>query len=203
MASEVDICNLALSHIGQDAAVTSISPPDGSFEADKCATFYPMARDEILERHAWRFNTKRATLAYLDATPPAGWIYAYGFPSDCIQPLALYLPDEVDDTNQQHFSVETADDGQIVIYTNVADAVLKYKSQQTDTTKFTPSFIRAVSYLLAAYLCGPITKDIKMKAGLEKLADDEITDAAAEDSKGSVSAAYDDARLPAQIRARS
>ena len=35
MASEVDICNLALSHFGQDTKIDAIDPPDGSAEAEQ------------------------------------------------------------------------------------------------------------------------------------------------------------------------
>ena len=33
MASDVDVCNLALSHIGDTANVASINPPDGSVQS--------------------------------------------------------------------------------------------------------------------------------------------------------------------------
>ena len=33
MASEVDICNLALAHLGDAATVSSINPPEGSIQA--------------------------------------------------------------------------------------------------------------------------------------------------------------------------
>ena len=55
MASEVDICNLALGHLGDNATVSSISPPEGSAQAEHCARFYPIARDALLEMHNWNF----------------------------------------------------------------------------------------------------------------------------------------------------
>ena len=45
MATEVDICNLALAHLGDDATIASIKPPEGSAQAEKSARFYPIARD--------------------------------------------------------------------------------------------------------------------------------------------------------------
>ena len=67
MASVVQISNMALSHIGSEARVASISPPDGSVEAGYCATFYDMARTELLEPGNWAFSLKRATLAQITA----------------------------------------------------------------------------------------------------------------------------------------
>ena len=59
MSSEIDICNLALARLGDDATVASIDPPEGSAQAEQCARFYSIARDTMLEMHDWRFATKR------------------------------------------------------------------------------------------------------------------------------------------------
>ena len=40
MASDVDICNMALSHLGARAQISAIVPPDGSVEAGYCARFH-------------------------------------------------------------------------------------------------------------------------------------------------------------------
>ena len=48
MSTPVDICNLALARLGDEANVQSISPPDGSTQAALCAQFYPIARDTAL-----------------------------------------------------------------------------------------------------------------------------------------------------------
>ena len=45
MATEVDICNIALAHLGDDATIASLSPPEGSAQAEKAARFYPIARN--------------------------------------------------------------------------------------------------------------------------------------------------------------
>ena len=69
MASEVDVCNMALAHIGAESQVASIAPPDGSVEAGYCARFYPTARRVALESEAWTFAKKRETLAAVESTP--------------------------------------------------------------------------------------------------------------------------------------
>jgi len=165
MASVVQICNMALSHIGSDARVTSISPPDGSVEAGHCATFYDLARTELLEPGAWAFSLKRAALSELTNTSEA-WAYAYAKPSDCMRPLRVLRPTmgvtvfnqdtvtaHIDDRDSAQFDVEGD-----VIYTNEPDAVLVYVQDVTDTTKFTASFTTAFSFLLGGYLAGPVVK---------------------------------------------
>ena len=62
---EVTICNLALSHLGDTAAVASIKPPDSSVQAQLCARFYWVARNALLEMAAWGFATRRVVLAKL------------------------------------------------------------------------------------------------------------------------------------------
>lgn len=111
--SEVDICNLALGHLGDTAAVMSIKPPDSSVQAQLCARFYPIARDALLEMHAWGFATLRVALALVDnptldiavaADPTATegtWQFAYGVPSDAINLLAVLPAAALDDYEAQ------------------------------------------------------------------------------------------------------
>lgn len=165
MASIVQICNMALSHIGAGPLISSISPPDGSVEAGYCATFYDIARTELLEPGTWSFALKRATLAPVTNASEV-WTYAYALPSDCLRALRILRPslavtvfnqDEValrqDDRDGAPFDLEAQ-----VLYTDQADAVLVYTIDVTDTARFTGSFTATLSYLLASYLAGPIIK---------------------------------------------
>lgn len=165
MPSAVQICNMALSHIGSEARVSSINPPDGSVESGHCATFYDPARTEILEPGNWAFSLKRAPLAEVD-NPSTVWAFAYAKPSDCMRALRILRPmgaftvftqDDavlhVDDRNSAPFDIE----GEVIL-TNEPEAVLTYVRDVTDTTRFPQSFASALSYLLASYLAGPIIK---------------------------------------------
>lgn len=154
MASIVDICNLALSHLGNRASVVSISPVDGSVEADYCARFYQLARDEILELGDWTFARKRAALVELTVSPSTTWERAYALPSDCMVPRRIvtgkFYEYEDDSTN---FDVEGA-----TLLCNKASAELIYTRPVEDPTQFSPGFVTAVSYKLSAYLAGPILR---------------------------------------------
>lgn len=178
MASEVDICNLALGHLGDTATVSSISPPEGSAQAEHCARFYPIARDALLEMHAWGFATKRVNLALLGSNWPE-WTYGYAVPNDALNLLAVLPPGAGDDYsvatqaiyNQdgspivaggtyqpQPYNWETLDDGTQIIYTDQVNAALRYSAQITDTSQFSPLFVVGLSWLLASYLAGPVIK---------------------------------------------
>lgn len=179
MTSAVDICNLALARLGDEATVVSIDPPEGSAQAEHCAIFYPIARDALQEMHDWGFNTLRVTLAQV-SNSWSSWAYAYERPSDAVRILSIIpsdapndwsfsfpMSDEVFGTpmiNQrgvyipQPFAEESQSDGTRIIFTNQENAVARYTRIVTDTAKFTPLFNDALGWYLASYLAGPILK---------------------------------------------
>jgi hypothetical protein len=189
--------------MAHDVVITAINPPDGSTEADKCATFYPIARDELLEQHAWRFALRRDALATL-ANPSLIWRYAYALPNNCIRPLAVLLAGSTDDKQGQSFTIELQADGvSPMILTNAPPgAVLKYIIQQRDSTKFTPSFVVALSYRLSSYLAGAIPKDLNLKASLYAQSETKRQVAAGLDAESEKNDAYGDSFIPAHLLVR-
>jgi hypothetical protein len=156
MASQVDICNLAMSHFGQAANISSIDPVDGSAEAEHCARFYPIVLAELLEAANWTFARKRATLAEV-TNDREDFGFKYAFPADC-QKARYLLADgytaDLSDSASETYEIEGS-----FIYTDAADATLVYTKRLTDTTKFSGMFVTGFSLQLAAYVVGPITKD--------------------------------------------
>jgi hypothetical protein len=157
MASEVDICNLALSRLGDRATIASIEPPEGSAQAEHCARFYPIARDSLLEMFPWKFAVRRARLARLAAESWV-WRFAYAQPADVITLIAVLPPEAMSDAETQEFEVESGADGHPVILTNQPDACLRYIARVEDTTVFSPLFMDALAWLLASYLAGTVLK---------------------------------------------
>lgn len=176
MPSEVDAVNTALAHLGSDAQITSISPPDGSTEAGYGKRFMATARRELIEAAEWRFAIKRATLTLLAENPSDRWAYAYQLPSDCLRPMRV-LTDRItggtiftapDSYPATYMLAASDEDGtlfeveQNTLFTNQPEAVLVYKIDVPDFNKWTPTGFSAMGYLLAAYLAGPI---VRGKAG--------------------------------------
>lgn len=182
MASAVDICNLALGHLGDAATVASIDPPEGSAQAEHCARFYPIARDSLLEMHNWSFAMRRIALSQLTNNTNQ-WLYRYALPPDFLCSVSIIPPDASDDYATrvvpsdsppwahnyspsvaagqyvpQPYTVETLQDGTQVIYTNVENAVLRYTALITDTAMFSPLFVMTLSWHLASMLAGPVIK---------------------------------------------
>ena len=164
MASEVELCNIALSRLGDVANVTSIDPPDGSIQAEYCKTFYPIARDTAQAKHHWSFCTRRMNPP-LVTFPFNQWAYAYAAPAGMIDVISIMDTNAGSDfgiaegaTAPQPFSVESLDDGTQVILTDQPDALLRYTVRVTDTSKFTALFNDAVTWLIASYVAGPLLK---------------------------------------------
>lgn len=160
MSSEVDICNLALAHLGDEATVASINPPEGSVQAEYCARFYPFARNSLLEMHTWGFATRIKKLAQL-TTARQGWSFSYARPSGTIKIISVvpdYAGDEAHADHAQPFSCESDDTGADIILTDQPDAMARYICLVTDTTKFSPLFVQALAWHLASMLAGPILK---------------------------------------------
>lgn len=173
MASEVDICNLALAHLGDDASIISIDPPEGSAQAAHCAQMYPIARDFILDSNRWSFCTRRIQLAELTNTNTA-WLYAYAVPDDALDVFSIVPNDATDDYGSttsdnwgsqvsqaytpQPYTLESDDSGNTVIYTNQQNAVARYIIRVTETGKFPPTLVVAISWQLASFLAGVVVK---------------------------------------------
>jgi len=173
----VDICNLALSNIGADATITALDGSDTSAEAGYCVRFLPIARREMIELGDWEFAVTRATLAASSSNASLIWSYSYVVPSDCINALRVLRPTATtngisytdpfgtllpmvpsyyiatDESNGATFELEGT-----TLYTNEADAILKYSKDITDPTLYPNSFVTALAYLMASYLAGPIIK---------------------------------------------
>lgn len=188
MASDVDICNMALGLLGDAANVTSIYPPDQSAQAGHCARFYPMARDSLLEMHSWGFATVRVTLAQT-TNPSTTWQYAYAAPSDALNYLEIIDPNAADEYSvglqlaqtipgivqagvgvyqAQPYELENVGSA-MVILTNMQNAVLRYTKVVTDTAEFSPLFTEALARLLAAKLAGPLIKGQEGRAAAQSM----------------------------------
>jgi hypothetical protein len=86
--SDVDIVNMALGHLGDRANVAAISPSDGSRPGRRRRPRLRPDRDWLLERFAWKFAKRRATLAERDLTV-GSWDHVYAEPNNCLRILAV------------------------------------------------------------------------------------------------------------------
>ncbi len=199
MASKIDIWNLALSNIGHKANIAD--PDEATAEANHCRRFYPIALGITLERFAWGFATRRVALAEV-TNPVNHWMFAYALPNLCVAPRAVLLPESTDDSQEQDFAIESAEDGSGILYTNVENAVLKYTTLVEDTTRYPYLFVTALSYDLAAMLAGPIPKDVKVKKAMLDAALYYTGQAEAADANSSAKSSSYGSFIPSHLAAR-
>ncbi len=152
--SEIDISNLALAAIGEEA-IRDFS--EGNTRARICGVFYSATRDFLLGQFSWPFANSLKKLNKL--AEPSGWmppgLYAYALPSDCHQPLDLW-------PEGSRLSWEVR--GQELI-TNLdsagldIDVVLSYVRYEINPSKFSAQFVNLLAIALAVRICPQLTQD--------------------------------------------
>jgi len=164
MATKINICNLALTHIG----VKNISAlTDQQEAARKLTLIYDLEKDEVLRAHNWNFATKAEALALLTAVTHPGFEYVYAYPAKCL--FVRKLMDE--DGNDRGCAGQAYPFKEIIaagnlkgIAANLEDAYAEYTYQVDDTTFFDPIFVKAFSHKLAATLAIPLTGKADLEA---------------------------------------
>lgn len=173
MATDLDICNLALLRIGTRSSIGSLS--EASVEANACARLYPLVRDTILAEHPWSFAAKRATLALLGNGGLTQWTFRYAYPSDCLTARALCqaLPD----LDARAIAFEICGDADLAghpiltILTHQPQAALLYTAQISNSALFPPRFVEALSWKLAAELVTAITGEAALNQSAMAMAE--------------------------------
>lgn len=145
--SAVRICNMALSLIGSKATIESLD--ELSPAAKACKQWYDWSRIQALEVHNWNFARKRKVLALLQEGPYDDWGFQYEYPSDCVKAREIVNP-LGPDADAIPFEVTTVDDGSVsCILTDSEDASLAYTFDMTNTARFSPGFVKVLSWHIA------------------------------------------------------
>ncbi len=147
MASDVDICNVALARIGM-STINALSEDNRA--ARLCQALYPGCVEELARAHAWTFTKKTAALAVHGIAPTAGWSYRYALPSDLVRALKLTIDGRERGTPGELYTLEMLPDGSAkTLLTDASPAYLRYTYPNTNPLHFDPLFRSALSYRLA------------------------------------------------------
>lgn len=149
-----DICNDALSYLGQDGNIVDIGTP-ATPAARVMARLYPRARNIVLEARNWEFATIRSDqlVEVMGGSTLPMWTYAFTPPDDLIRPISVLPLEAASDNDGQPFLFENG-----VIYCNCEEVVLRYVYLNEDTTTWTQLFCDAVARRLAALACGTLVR---------------------------------------------
>lgn len=174
MASEVEICNLALNNI-RAGGINSLDDP--TVQARTCKLKYPILRDQVLTDAPWQFAHKLKPLSLL-TDEVFNWRYAYQYPSDCLY-INYLVPeqagidhsvnlrysstdvrDEMTMNNRVNYEVININNNRVIV-SNTPNLRIDYRANITNPNLFTTPFIMALSHLIAAEIAISV-------AGVEK-----------------------------------
>lgn len=144
--SEVQICNMALGHVGVSLRIISLD--DESAEARACDTYFEPDRNLVLEAFPWNFAGKRSVLSLVEEDPNDDWAYAYRWPTGCLKPLRI-ISGVRQDPAPPPFEISHDDNGRL-IFTDESPATLLYTAELTNPQWWPAAFAEALSWRLAA-----------------------------------------------------
>ena len=165
MASEVGICNQALSWVG-GSLITDFA--DNTNEARLCDANYTAIRDAVLEAHDWTFAVVRRDLPMSGTSPVNGYANAFTIPSDILR---------ITDVNDgQDWRVE----GDAIV-TNEGAAKIRAIARITDPNRFSSLFVQALAARLAADLAIPLSQSRALQQQHYQIYEMKLAEAVAND----------------------
>lgn len=157
MASQVEICNRALSKLGA-RRINAIT--DDVKEARELNAAWDMVRDAELRRNAWNFAVTRATLPALVTTPAWGFTREFQLPADLLRLVQVgehYYVSNLTDyrtTMDVPFQVE----GRKILTNLDAPLKIRYVRRVEDTQQWDAQFVEVFASRLAYETCEAITQ---------------------------------------------
>lgn len=168
MASDVEICNRALTLIGSSATIETMT--ENSENGLLCLRMYEPTRLSVLAAHPWNHAKRRAVLTRLVATPGFKWAYYYELPASFIRiskiyqdsaacsQLTMYEEEAYEETGQQTKRV-IATSAEAVYLEYVADT-----AASRDLNQMPVIFRDAIVYKLAADIAVEKTEHLNKAA---------------------------------------
>lgn len=158
--AEVDIANLALSHLGAQR-IASLS--DTSKNAIACRLHYDVVRDSLLRTRLWKFATIPVALSKLSDAPLFGWSNAFSLPHDFLR-ISTFNGFEVD-LRATEFRIEG-----LTLLTDADAANISYVQRGVSADRFDANFIEVLSYRLASAIAMEITQSQELRNLMEGMA---------------------------------
>lgn len=147
----VEICNLALDLLKQDA-ITNIDSPTGGTDVI-CARWYDHVRRATLRKHPWNFAITRATLAPNATAPAFGYSTAFDVPNDFIRLLTIG-DDYIEDLKGKY----QLEDNQILFSNADADSLkIRYIYDFVTVAQMDPLFVDVLAAELALRIAYKVT----------------------------------------------
>lgn len=163
--STTDICNQALSHIGK-GAIGDINQDD-SPEAVACKRFYDEIRKDVLEDFDWSFARQVEQLPlHAEDSANGRFPYQYLRPAKCIAIRRMAGDkDGFREVNyDQGIDIISGTAELQVIWSDFLNPWITFTRDVTSNELFSPKFVRAFSYRLAAELAPSLSLERKQRS---------------------------------------
>lgn len=147
--TETAICNMSLGKLGA-LRISGNVESDTSLQAIQCRIHYEPTRDALLRSHKWRFASARSELTEGDDPDDFEWDNQFALPDDFLRFKSIDEETGVTSKRNRHAIEEQR------ILTNFSTVSLLYIKKVTDVTVFDPLFVKALVWLLADELIGPL-----------------------------------------------
>jgi len=168
--SEVEMCNLALSHVGLGELIQSLD--DDTTPARQCKLLFTPTAIDLLIRYNWSFAERKQYLALLDGVSPVDYTYAYTYPSDCLRFREIYNSLSLKSPPIKYAIQLSADNKSRYIETNQATAIGVYTVDVSDkASSWSEFFTMAFIWGMAMKLVIPLTRNSKMIQAVSGLAE--------------------------------
>lgn len=168
--SDVGICNLALSTLGNYGTISNIQTPTVQKEIT-FAIWYDICRQFTLKLMMPNFALDREVVAKLVETPPFGYSFYYEYPVTCLKLLGIGNAQD----KQNNYVVE----GNKIATDLDQDEGLEIRLIRDikDVNQFSPEYKMLFAQYLAAYTCLDITQDMSKSNALKASLPQEISTA--------------------------
>ena len=159
MASEVSICNQAISWLGGNSI---ISLDDATVEAQLCNANYELLRDAVMEEGKWTFATQRSELVQSGTPPVFGYEFAFTIPPDV---LSVIMATRHQDNKNSTEDFDWRREGQFILC-DAARVWIKSIIRVIDPSRFSAMFNQALASRIAADIAVPLTESTTKEANM-------------------------------------
>lgn len=178
VATDVDICNLALDAIGQKPITVLSAAATASLQSQVCERHYITTRRELLRRYIFNFAKKYTVLTKNAVTPAYGYATAFDLPTDFIRLLALGETTINADTPPGLYTLSEGD-----IFTDHEDNTdqinMEYIKDATLVSEYDSLFVTLLAQTLAMKIVYKFTLKASLVRNLKEMLGDTEHSAAA------------------------
>jgi len=162
MASQVQICNQALTKLGAERITDLL---DDTRNARVMNAIYTAKRDAELAAHPWTFAIKRAEVPASSTAPAFGWAYSYPMPTDFLRLVEIGQDYVFYDVETPAFQVESdPSTGRQAILTDQSSPLqIRYVYRVTNPGLHSALFDETLACRLAAEGCEEITQNLSKR----------------------------------------